>query len=292
MDKASIAGSEVWRRSVVQGIRSTQGVIFFGSENSYGSEHVAKELTLASDQAKPILPVRLDDSQPAGEFEYLLAGIHWVRYAPQSHEASILEIVQGLGASEAGNPPEAVNFVGTRALQRTRASGLRIFSRAAWAGVLALLAGGTVFLLWLPTSSPRSEPGDTNPQQGAQAAAQPRTNNSVAVSSAPTQSPPVQVWVTNIWTPPPAAPATPTTITQVVIYRPPPEPQTQLSNPAPSSPVGVLVTNGGPRQTASGETAVSSGKATNPLPKGPGPAFPLDGVRVERADPNHATPKR
>src|SRR4051794_3969448 len=62
IDRVGIVGSQTWRATIVEALANCRAVLFFGSQASYDSRHVATELTLAEEAGTPILPVLLDDA--------------------------------------------------------------------------------------------------------------------------------------------------------------------------------------------------------------------------------------
>lgn len=80
LDQEDIAGATFWRKEIVQAITACSIVVFFATKLSCRSEHVSKELALANDEKKPILPVLLDDVEPSAELRYQIAGLQKIAW--------------------------------------------------------------------------------------------------------------------------------------------------------------------------------------------------------------------
>src|SRR5579883_649695 len=78
IDKQGIIGAEQWAQEIVNGIRNCSTFIILLSNASVESEHVLKELSLALEKRKRILPVTLDSVELPSAFEYPLAGLQRV----------------------------------------------------------------------------------------------------------------------------------------------------------------------------------------------------------------------
>ena len=55
-----------------------RAVLLLFSNAANKSEHVLREVELAAQGKKPILPLRIDVSEPAGGLKYMLANTQWV----------------------------------------------------------------------------------------------------------------------------------------------------------------------------------------------------------------------
>jgi len=78
IDQKGIVGAEQWATEIVQGIRACSTFIILLSPDSVISENVLKELSLASEKRKRILPVELVEVALPSSFEYSLAGLQRV----------------------------------------------------------------------------------------------------------------------------------------------------------------------------------------------------------------------
>ena len=87
----------MWSQEIVEAIDSCKVLILAISERSTESENVVKELALASERRKKILPVCLDSSGIPKTMEYQLAGIQRVEYVEGEEEQGLLAMIRSLG---------------------------------------------------------------------------------------------------------------------------------------------------------------------------------------------------
>jgi adenylate cyclase len=78
LDVHGIEGAEQWAREIVEGITSCSTFILLLSSSSVLSENVLKELSLASEKGKRVLPVDIGFISLPPSFEYQVAGIQRV----------------------------------------------------------------------------------------------------------------------------------------------------------------------------------------------------------------------
>jgi len=75
VDQGGIGGAMNWSSEIVSAINDCNTLLFLISKNSASSHNCAKEIQLASEKQKNILPVILEDIQLPVIFEYPLAGL-------------------------------------------------------------------------------------------------------------------------------------------------------------------------------------------------------------------------
>src|SRR5580698_5573543 len=78
IDQRGIVGAEQWATEIVEGIRACSTFIILLSPNSIESENVLRELSLASEKRKRVLPVDIEPTVLPSSFEYPLAGLQRV----------------------------------------------------------------------------------------------------------------------------------------------------------------------------------------------------------------------
>ncbi len=78
IDRQGIVGAEQWATEIVEGIKACSTFILLLSPNSIESENVLRELSLASEKRKRVLPVDLEPIILPSSFEYPLAGLQRV----------------------------------------------------------------------------------------------------------------------------------------------------------------------------------------------------------------------
>ena len=171
IDQMGIEGATMWSQEIVEAIDSCKVLILAISQRSTESENVVKELALASERRKKILPVCLDASGIPKTMEYQLAGIQRVEYVEGEEEQGLLAMIRSLGklgvtvsekaSEEAAKAPGFVSHGpshhgGPSLAKRKSAPWVKIAAGAAGVAVLAL---GMFFL----GSSSR----ETNPEKPA-----------------------------------------------------------------------------------------------------------------------------
>jgi hypothetical protein len=109
-----VTGPESWAEQIVDAIQGCRVMLILISDQANRSQHVSKEVDLAMDAGKPLLPVRVEDVVPTGALQYLLALAQWVDAFPGSvdkHVAAVKSrIVAILGdettrTTDAAEPP-------------------------------------------------------------------------------------------------------------------------------------------------------------------------------------------
>jgi adenylate cyclase len=79
IDKQGIGAATSWDTEIVRAINSCTTLVLLLSSSSLASVNVKKELSLAAERKKQIVPVLLDDSKLTDDFAYHLAGIQRTR---------------------------------------------------------------------------------------------------------------------------------------------------------------------------------------------------------------------
>ncbi len=75
IDQEGIHGAKLWSQEIVKAIESSKVFILFASAKAFNSRNVTKELALASESDKHILPIFLEDAEIPAAMKYQLAGI-------------------------------------------------------------------------------------------------------------------------------------------------------------------------------------------------------------------------
>ena len=82
LDEGNIQGATLWGKEIVEAIRNAKVLVLFATEASFESKNVAKEVAIASEWEKPILPVYLERVQVPDTLHYQLAGIQHGSFSP------------------------------------------------------------------------------------------------------------------------------------------------------------------------------------------------------------------
>lgn len=66
-------GATGWAAQVVRALRESKAVMLVGSSSAFGSDQVMREMYLAMEMQKPIVPLIVDDAPMPDDFRYILA---------------------------------------------------------------------------------------------------------------------------------------------------------------------------------------------------------------------------
>ena len=106
IDEAGIEGAAMWSQEIVGAINNCNILILAISTNSAQSKNVVRELALASEDDKTILPVFIEPTEIPESMKYQLAGIQRVEYFEGNEDESIggvLRALKRLGISTDGD---------------------------------------------------------------------------------------------------------------------------------------------------------------------------------------------
>ncbi len=101
-----VAGSD-WSSCIVEAITTTKVFVLIFSEESNKSEHVKREVELAIDEAKIIIPVRIEDVPLSAHMRYLIKTQHWLDALTkpiEKHLGHLLWAIQSFIKNENINP--------------------------------------------------------------------------------------------------------------------------------------------------------------------------------------------
>jgi len=79
IDRAGIHGGDQWKAMIVRSIQEAQAIVLLLSPNSTRSDNVRREIDVACDAKKPIIPVEIQATRVPPEFGYQLAGAQILR---------------------------------------------------------------------------------------------------------------------------------------------------------------------------------------------------------------------
>ncbi|MBT5311110.1 MAG: TIR domain-containing protein [Verrucomicrobia bacterium] len=96
IDQVGIDVSTMWSQEIVSAIKGCKVMLLSISPHSTGSENVVKELALASERKKPIIPVYLEAAEIPETMEYQLAGIQRVEYFRENEDAAFKAMLRSL----------------------------------------------------------------------------------------------------------------------------------------------------------------------------------------------------
>jgi hypothetical protein len=79
-----ISGGQQWRETIVTAIRKADVFMVVLSPVSIASDHVRKELDIAQDEKKPIVPVVIEQAAISAKMVCQLAGLQSIDLAPDA----------------------------------------------------------------------------------------------------------------------------------------------------------------------------------------------------------------
>jgi hypothetical protein len=104
VDTEDIRGSEQWRASIVAGIHTSDVILLVVSAASMASANVEREVTIASDQDRRIVPLVLHPAEPTGSVAFVIAGLQEISFADQSFDAAMHQLDAELAALGSPSP--------------------------------------------------------------------------------------------------------------------------------------------------------------------------------------------
>jgi hypothetical protein len=144
----SIAGADPWVDQILTAIQDCPCMVVLLSENATASRHVAREVSLALESNKGVIPVRITPAQLTGTLNYLLHLVQWVDVFPppvDRHSSALL-----LHLARAFKESASADSVGRQQQDGQRSEGLpgsrRKVSALVGASVLAFAAVGGALL--------------------------------------------------------------------------------------------------------------------------------------------------
>jgi hypothetical protein len=102
---AGIDGGADWRETIVEALTNSDMLAIFFSEECNNSRQLKKELAVADNLGKPVVPILIENTQPRGAYLYELADRNWIQAWPEPMDR-VDELVEHLatlaGKSDGG----------------------------------------------------------------------------------------------------------------------------------------------------------------------------------------------
>jgi hypothetical protein len=160
-----------WADAIVEALAQSKVMILVFSQNANESRQLARELDQADRERVPVVPLRIQNVEPAGGMEYYLGNTHWLDAYVGSlddHRERILQAVRTLIRRRSASMPSEGTAVEPKLAQQRLAkppvTGLsRMKFRALAAGVLVSVLGAGLYPILIsdsaerPTESPQPE---------------------------------------------------------------------------------------------------------------------------------------
>ena len=182
IDEVGIEGAAMWSQEIVSAINNCNILILAISTNSAQSKNVVRELALASEDDKTILPVFIEPTEIPESMKYQLAGIQRVEYFEGNEDEAIggvLRALKRLGISTDGDSEnQALGQVPASKPQgKAKSPALALAAIA----VVALLA--LVFILKPGDGQPTAKPNApaNEPATATQAETKPLDKNRIVI---------------------------------------------------------------------------------------------------------------
>ena len=96
VDEGNIHAADLWSEQIVQAIADCRVMVVMLSKNSTDSHNVVKEVMLASEQKKALLPVYLEPADIPAKLQYQLAGIQHLELYGQDEQQVLKDLANGL----------------------------------------------------------------------------------------------------------------------------------------------------------------------------------------------------
>jgi hypothetical protein len=166
-----IRGPESWPDQVLNAIGKSQMMVILVSSDALASPHVGREVNLAIEQGKPLLPVRVADVKVSGTLAYLLALVQWVDVFPPPlahHQQLLVDRIKDLLADidiPVSSPPPApppVSSPPVTPAPLVSQTGQKPKRRARWlipVGLVALAAAAFLIYQFRPQPADDTAPG-------------------------------------------------------------------------------------------------------------------------------------
>jgi hypothetical protein len=97
IDQEGIHGAKLWSQEIVNAIDNSKVFILFASAKAFLSKNVTKELALASESDKHILPIFIEEAEIPTAMKYQLAGIQHLVHEQGQTEQTTDNILRTLG---------------------------------------------------------------------------------------------------------------------------------------------------------------------------------------------------
>jgi hypothetical protein len=140
LDTEDIRGSEQWRASIVEGVRRAEAVLLVVSPRSMASEYVAREVTLAAEEKRRIVPLLLEPAAMSGNIRFELAGVQQISFDGVPFESAIEKLRDILGGLDQQRSATSPVLPRRRAAQSGRHWRRRLVAFAGSIGLVVVAA--------------------------------------------------------------------------------------------------------------------------------------------------------
>ncbi|MGA7324267.1 MAG: toll/interleukin-1 receptor domain-containing protein, partial [Rhodomicrobium sp.] len=101
-----ISGGTDWRDTIVASLRNSRALVILFSEASNASRQLIKELAIADNFSKLVIPVLIEKTEPRGAYLYEMASRNWINLypGPESRIEALVDRLAGQLAAGNGEP--------------------------------------------------------------------------------------------------------------------------------------------------------------------------------------------
>ncbi len=98
VDREEISGGAEWRTSIVRGVKTADAFLIVLSPASVRSKNVVKELSLAEEFGRRIIPIQQATAEEGSDFKYQLAGLQRISFVDMPWNQAIERLLTALEA--------------------------------------------------------------------------------------------------------------------------------------------------------------------------------------------------
>ncbi len=142
VDTESIDAGDRWRTAITQAINGCRWCMVVLSPRSMASPQVAREVNLAFDKGRAIVPVMYEQTEIAESLQYGLAGLNHVDFTAGTFEDGMSKLRQALGAAGPATSLRSTELTVDEADSTTIGRGLTFPLRIDARGAVALAREG------------------------------------------------------------------------------------------------------------------------------------------------------
>jgi phage baseplate assembly protein W len=142
VDTEGIDGGDRWRTAITQAINGCRWCMLVVSPRSMASPQVAREVNLAFDKGRPIVPVVYETTDIAEGLEYALAGLQHVDFTIGTFEDGVTKLHQALGIAGHARTMRSSELTLDEADSATVGRGLAFPLRVDGRGAIAMAGEG------------------------------------------------------------------------------------------------------------------------------------------------------
>ena len=140
IDQEGIHGAKLWSQEIVNAIENSKVFILFASTKAFVSKNVTKELALASESDKHILPVFIEDAEIPAAMKYQLAGIQHLIHKKGEEDLTIDNILRTVSSLKIDSvKTKSTDYSDTHISLRTKTSPRKPFAIVTVMVILAIL---------------------------------------------------------------------------------------------------------------------------------------------------------